>query len=497
VADLAAETPERLALVCSDTRVSYGELDEAANRWAHVLAAAGVGPGDRVAVMLGNRPEVFAAWYGAARLGALVVPVSYRFTSTEVAYLLEDSGAVAFVYDNAAVAVPAAEGQSSLRRAVAIDEPELAGAPTTPPSEDFLGSTVIFMNYTSGTTGRPKGIARPLPAPARHLGPQIFTEFWGFTADDVHLLCGPAYHTAPGNYALMHLNEGAPVVIMSRFDAEACLALIEAERVTTSHMVPANFVRILEADWAAYDRSSVRKILHAAAPCPVAVKRRIMEVFPPGSIWEYFGMSEGYATTISPEEWLNKPGSVGRPYPGLTIKILDEAGNEVGPGEIGTIYVSSLSGYGFEYHNAPTKTAEAWRDGFYTVGDMGSLDEDGYLFIADRRVDLIISGGVNIYPAEVEQALAEHVDVVDAAVFGLPDERMGQRVFALVELSRPGAIDEGELLAFLGTRLAAYKLPRQIEFTDELPREPSGKVLKRQLREARLASEAATEAELS
>ncbi len=487
VAALAAEDPGRLALVCADIRVSYGELDQAVNRWAHVLAAAGVGHGDRVAVMLGNRPEVFAAWYGAARLGALLVPVSYRFTSAEVAYILEDSGAVAFVYDNPAVAVPAAEGHPALRRAVAVDDPELAVAPTIPPTEAFLGSPPVFMNYTSGTTGRPKGIARPLPTPATEMGPQVFTEFWGFTGDDVHLLCGPAYHTAPGNYALMHLNEGAPVVIMPRFDAEECLRLIETERVSTSHMVPANFVRILEADWGAYDRSSVRKILHAAAPCPVAVKRRIMEVFPPGTVWEYFGMSEGYATTIAPEEWLEKPGSVGQAYPGLTLKVLDDDGQELDPGEIGTIYVSSLSGYGFEYHNAPDKTAEAWRDGYYTVGDMGWLDEDGYLFIADRRVDLIISGGVNIYPAEVEQALAEHDEVVDAAVFGLPDERMGQRVYALVEPARPGVIDPDELLAFLGSRLAAYKLPRQIEFIDELPREPSGKVLKRQLRDARLA----------
>jgi len=488
VAAIAAEQPDRVALVCSGTTTTYGELDAAANRWAQLLAESDVGHGDRVAVMLGNRPEVFAAWGGAARLGARIVPVSYRFTAAEVSHILADSGSVAFVYEDADVALPAASGIDAVRRVFAVDDPDLDRMPTDPPTDDFLGSTAIFMNYTSGTTGRPKGIARPLPTPAREMGPQVFTEFWGFRPDDVHLLCGPAYHTAPGNYALMHLNEGARVVIMPRFTAEDCLSLIESERVTTSHMVPANFVRILEADWERYDRSSVRKILHAAAPCPVAVKRRIMEVFPPGSIWEYFGMSEGYATTISPEEWLDKPGSVGRPYPGLTIKIVDESGRELGPGEIGTIYVSSLSGYGFEYHNAPEKTAEAWRDGFYTVGDMGHLDEDGYLFIADRRVDLIISGGVNIYPAEIEQALAEHEDVVDSAVFGLPDERMGQLVFALVEL-RPGAVQtEAALLESLGQRLATFKLPRRIEFIDELPREPSGKVLKRQLREARLPS---------
>lgn len=491
VAAIASKTPDRVALVCGDQRVTFAELDAAANRWAQRFAAAGVDHGDRVAVMLGNRPEVFAAWYGAARLGTLIVPVSYRFTASEVAYILEDSGARAFVYEDEKLAAEATAGLEGLAASVAVDSEELDRLPSDPPTDSFLGANAIFMNYTSGTTGRPKGIARALPVPAKEMGPQPFTEFWGFHRQDVHLLCGPAYHTAPGNYALMHLNEGAPVVIMPRFTAEECLRLIEEERVTTSHMVPANFVRILEVDWTPYDRSSVRKILHAAAPCPIAVKRRIMEVFPPGSIWEYFGMSEGYATTIGPEEWLRKPGSVGTAFPGLTIKILDEDDRELGPNEVGQIYVSALSGHRFEYHNAEEKTAAAWRNDFFTVGDMGYLDEEGYLFIADRRVDLIISGGVNIYPAEVEQALAEHDDVVDAAVFGLPDERMGQRVHALVEMRPDAERDEAALLSFLGERLATYKLPRTIEFIDELPREPSGKVLKRQLREERLDSGAA------
>ena len=490
IAAIARATPERVAVIAGSDRVTFARLDQEANRWAQLLATVGVEHGDRVAVMLTNRPEVFSVWYGAARLGALIVPVSYRFTAAEVAYILDDSGARAFVYEDRDLG-PEAVGQGGLdglALAVTVDDPRLAEQPDDPPTEAFLGTNAVFMNYTSGTTGRPKGIARALPAPAAEMGPQPFTEFWGFTEDDVHLLCGPAYHTAPGNYALMHLNEGAPVVVMGRFDADECLRLIEAERVTTSHMVPANFVRILEVDWTRYDRSSVRKILHAAAPCPVAVKRRIMEVFPPGSIWEYFGMSEGYATTIGPEEWLRKPGSVGTAFPGLSIRVLDEEGRELAPGEVGQIYVSALGGHRFEYYNATEKTADAWKGDYYTVGDMGWLDEDGYLFIADRRVDLIISGGVNIYPAEIEQALAEHDDVVDAAVFGLPDERMGQRVHALVEL-RPGAArDEPALLGFLAERMAAYKLPRQIEFIDQLPREPSGKVLKRQLREERLTS---------
>lgn len=489
IAAIARDVPEREAIVCGDRRVTFGELNADANRWTQFFAESGVGHGDRVAVMLGNRPEVFSAWVGAARLGALVVPVSYRFTVAEVAYILADSQAAAFVYEDEALGREAVEGVETLRGWVNVDDPAWRLLPAQPASQEFLGSPIIFMNYTSGTTGKPKGIARPLPMPApEDMAPQPFTELWGWTPDDVHLLCGPAYHTAPGNYALAHLLEGARVVVMPRFDAETCLELIQTERVTTSHMVPANFVRILEVDWAKYDRSSVRKILHAAAPCPIPVKRKIMEVFPPGSIWEYFGMSEGFVSLISPSDWLSKPGSVGAPMPGISVKILDEDGAELPPGEVGYIYVSALSGFRFEYHNAADKTAATWRGDFYTVGDLGSVDVDGFLSIADRRVDLVISGGVNIYPAELEGVLADHPDVVDSAVFGLPDEKMGQRVHALVEL-RPGvSTTEETLLAFMGEHLAKFKLPRSIELIDELPREPSGKVLKRQLREERMAA---------
>jgi long-chain acyl-CoA synthetase len=342
------------------------------------------------------------------------------------------------------------------------------------------------MTYTSGTTGRPKGIARPAPQPARRAPPNPFAAFWGFRPDDVHLMCGPMYHTAPSAYALMSLAEGGRVVIMARFDATECLRLIDAERVTTSQMVPANFVRILEADWASYDRSSVRMIQHAAAPCPVVVKRRIMDVFPSGTVWEYYGASEGMASVISPEEWLAKPGSVGRPFPGVTVRIVGASGEELAPGEIGAVYVSSFGPARFRYHNAPDKTERAWSGDHFTVGDLGWLDEDGYLFLADRRTDLILSGGVNIYPAEVESALVEEDDVVDAAVFGLPDERMGQLVHAVVEL-RPGAERDADALkARVAARLADFKLPRTIEFVDVLPREPNGKVKKMTLRDERI-----------
>jgi long-chain acyl-CoA synthetase len=485
IAAIAAVEPGRPAIVCDGVRLTYGELDRRINRFAHLLADRGVGHGDRVSVLLRNRPEVFVVWNAIGRLGAIPVPVSYRFTAAEIHYVVGDSNSVVFVHD-ADTDSTAVDGLDELRHCIDIDEQRLDDGPSTPPTEDFLGSQVIGMAYTSGTTGRPKGIIRSLPSPTREMGPNPLALFWGFGPDDVHLLCGPAYHTAPGVYSQIHLMVGATVVVMQPFDAARCLELIETERVTTSHMVPANFIRILDVDWQRRDLSSVRKILHAAAPCPPAVKRRIFEVFPPGTVWEYYGMSEGMGTVISPEEWVEKPGSVGRAFPGLDVKIVDDDGKQLAAGEVGTIRVSAIPGYEFGYHNAPDKTAAAWDDGYFTVGDLGWLDDDGYLFIADRRTDLVISGGVNIYPAEVEQAIAEHPAVADVAVFGVPDERMGQTVHAVVEL-RPGTTCTADDLAVaLRGSLADYKLPRSVEFVDVLPREPNGKIRKTELRDAYL-----------
>lgn len=489
VSAIAQAQPERVALVFGERRVSFAEFDRMANAWAHALAPYVPEPGGRVAVALGNGVDVLAAWHGVTRLGGLVVPVNTRLTSDEVSYLVTDSQSRAVVHDGAPAATEAA-GRTAVASvtadAVDADDPSAKA----PPRGDYIESPVIAMTYTSGTTGRPKGISRPPPVPATEAPPSPFAAFWGFQADDIHLMCGPVYHTAPSAYALMHLVEGATVVVMERWDATGALQLIERERVTTSQMVPAQFIRILEADWQSFDLSSVRKIQHAAAPCPVTVKRRIMEVFPPGTVWEYYGASEGMATVISPGEWLQKPGSVGRPFPGLTVRIVDDAGDEVPSGEVGVIYVSAFAGRGFEYHNDPEKTGAAWHDGFFTVGDMGWIDEDGYLFLADRRTDLILSGGVNVYPAEVEAALIDDPDVVDAAVFGLPDERMGQRVHAVVELRVGVPRDEEELRKRLAGHLADFKLPRTIEFVDELPREPNGKVLKGRLRNERIESPA-------
>jgi long-chain acyl-CoA synthetase len=363
----------------------------------------------------------------------------------------------------------------------------LAGVSDTPPANAVAQGGYNIVIYTSGTTGRPKGVLHP------HVDPKLgfeaqkaIVEMWGFGPDDVHLMVGPAYHTMPSAYVAQHLFVGATSVLMTKFDEEECLRLIATERVTTSAMVPAHFIRILELPEATrrrYDLSSVRKIMHAAAPCPPDVKRRIMDVFPAGTVWEFYGATEGPGTLIAPDEWLRKPGSVGRPWPGVTVKILADDGTECAPGAIGTIYLSSRSATHFRYHNADEKTAAAFRGNFFTVGDMGYLDPDGYLFICDRKHDMVISGGVNVYPLEVEHVLVTHPDVVDVAVVGVPDARWGETLLAVVERRKASTLTADALQAWSRERVADYKVPRRIEFVDELPRDPNGKVSKRFLRE--------------
>jgi long-chain acyl-CoA synthetase len=299
----------------------------------------------------------------------------------------------------------------------------------------------------------------------------------------VHLLVGPAYHTAPGAFANRALEYGQTVVMLRHFDAQECLRLVQEHRVTWSHMVPINFVRILklpEDVRRSYDLSSVRRILHAAAPCPVEVKRAIMEVFPPGAVYEYYGATEGLATVCPADEWLARPGTVGRAASGIEVRICDDDGNPLPAGEVGTVFYSTVMR--FSYAGAPEKTQQAWRGDFFTAGDMGYLDADGYLFLTDRKIDMIISGGANVYPAEVEGVLIMHAAVADVTVFGRPDEEWGERVHAVVEL-RAAATGE-ELMRYCRGRLAHYKCPTSVEIVESLPRDPNGKIRKRLLRDA-------------
>ena len=492
----AAAFPGKPAVVWEEKTLTYGALNARVNQLARALRRAGVGTGDAVAAVLHNSFEWLELLNAVGKLGARIVPVGYRLKGPEIAYMVADSHAKLIV------------GTPPLRAEIdrAVDElqwsdaalwvtetgtpwrglayeAQLAAESTAEPENGFSGGGFNVLIYTSGTTGRPKGIERATDPATAHVTLASIASLWEFDVADVHLVAGPLYHTGPGSYAQLHLLVGATIVLMPHFDAAQALQLIERHRVTNSFMVPTHLSRILqlnESERRRYDLSSVRRILHSAAPCPAHVKRGIIDVFPPGVVTEFYGASESGFSMITAEEWLKKPGSVGRPWPLHEIRILDDDGAVCGPGEIGLVYVRGPR-MEFQYRNAADKNRAAFRDGFFTDGDLGYLDSDGYLFIADRRTDLIISGGANVYPAEVESVLMAHPKVADAAVIGIPDADMGKSVLAVVEL-RPGErASAEEIIAFTRRDLAHYKCPRRVEFVERLPREPQGKVRKREL----------------
>jgi long-chain acyl-CoA synthetase len=500
IAAFAKRSPTKPALVDGERSITFAELESRVNQLARALQRRGLQPGDRIASALSNRFEWFEVAAAATRIGVTVVPISWRNMHDEVAYLVEDSGsAVIFAEPDAA------EVMGGLPAIFVGDQyedmllAEDSGPLTTAVERPVIG----FRYYTSGTTGRPKAIEGELPtgealaALRTMFSPPVPSGVLGVGEvrplgrgqtdglegpDEVHLLVGPTYHTAPGTFANRALHYGQTVVVMRHFDAEECLRLIQERGVTWSHMVPINFVRILklpEAVRHSYDLSSVRRILHAAAPCPVEVKREIMELFDPGTIYEYYGATEGLATVCPADEWAVRPGTVGRAAPGIEVRIYDDDGNPLPAGSVGTVYFSTVMR--FSYAGAPEKTEQAWRGEFFSAGDMGYLDEDDYLFLTDRKIDLIISGGANVYPAEVEGVLIMHPAVADVAVFGVPDPEWGERVHAVVQERSP--VTGNELVHFCRQKLAHYKCPSSVEIVESLPRDPNGKIRKRLLRD--------------
>ncbi|MBA3654785.1 MAG: AMP-binding protein [Actinobacteria bacterium] len=424
------------------------------DRLARALVSRRVAPGDRVAALLPNGAPFFVAGLAAARCEATFLPINWHLKAAEVEWITADSAAKVLI-------------DADTYEGLLASAPADVGLPTGYPSP-------ALMFYTSGTTGRPKGVLHPSTDAVR-LGTvqEMLATMWGFTADDVHLLCGPAYHGGPGGYAFNHLFIGATVVIQPTWSARHWLQLVSEHRVTTTFMTPAHFIRILEVpdeERAAYDVSSLRLIIHGAAPCPVDVKRRFIAAVPSAEVYELYGASEGGATRISSKEWLERPGSVGTPWPNVDVKV-DDAG---------LIWIRPPGGVGFKYHNDPDKTAGAWDGEYFTVGDVGHLDDDGYLYITDRASDMVIRDGVNIYPREIENALHAHPAVIDCAVLGIPDPRHGEVLKAVVETALP--IDAEHLAAHVRLHLADFKCPEVWEFTDQLPRDPSGKVRKRDLR---------------
>ncbi len=488
----AANQPDKVAVIQDDCRVTFADLDQRSNRAAHALIGLGLRSGDRVAVMSYNSVEGSEMSAALRKAGAMVVPVNFRLRGPEVAYILNDSGA-RFIASGP-------EFIDELERARAEVEGErtwiaFAGArpgwidyqrliEDQPATEVELGAGGVgaSMIYTSGTTGRPKGAYRPKGLPLE-IALQTITIF-GLTPEDVHLVAGPGYHSAVGYFSTLTVLLGGTIDLMSKFDPERALQLIERDRCTTTFMAPTLLQRIVdlpEEVRARYDVSSMRAIILGAAPCPFSLKGRAIELF--GEVlWEFYGATEtGVNIVLRPEEQLSKPGSCGRTTEASEVRLLDEAGNEVPEGTPGRLWVrnSALA----EYYNRPDATESAMRDGFFSVGDVAYRDADGYYYICDRLVDMIISGGVNIYPAEIEAAIHAHPAVRDVAVIGVPDDHWGESVKAIVELHPDASLSEDELIAWCGGRIAGYKKPRSIEFIDELPRGVDGKLHKRQLRE--------------
>jgi len=495
------QQPNRVAVVgLGGASITYGQLASRAHQWAHAMSAAGVEAGDTVALLAPNSVAFLEVVAAALESGVRLVPVNYHLAASEIAYILTDSCAALVVADDSvAETAGAAAAAANLppQRCIAIGH--ISGftdmssivdvAPSTPPDDRKPGQRTY---YTSGTTGRPKGVIKraaegDVDRLAVAQSARLFDSTGrGVDESTVTMVPGPLYHAAPMGAAWAALQLGHLLVVMERFDAEAALSLIERYHVTSTTMVPTMFVRMLQLDPTIrdkYDVSSLRQVAHAGAPCPVDVKRRMIEWLGP-IINEYYAASEGGGTRVSSEEWLQRPGTVGRATPGGGIKILGDDGNELAPGETGRVFM--LMREPFHYHNDAEKTAGAIVGDYFTVGDIGYLDDDGYLFLRDRSADVIISGGVNIYPAEAEAALLGHDAVRDAAVVGVPDPDWGEAVRAVVQLMpgiEPSDHLAHELIAHCQERLSKFKCPRAVDFVADLPRLDNGKLYKRMIRD--------------
>ena len=482
---------DKVALICGERSLTYAELNARARRVANALYDLGVRSGERVAVMAHNSIELLEIAGGLSKLSAIGVLLNYRLRASEVTYILNDCGARAALVGPELVEVVEQARASITGKTIciAIGDEAPAGwlryedvlahaSEELPASESGLGST---MSYTSGTTGKPKGAYRPKSVPAEDVIRLI--QAFELTGSDVHLLAGPYYHSAPSFFVSLHSLLGATVVVQPRYDAVEALQLIERHKITTTFMAPTLLQRLCdvpEETFARYDTSSLREIILGGAPCPYILKVRASERFGE-CLWEFYGATEtAVVTLLRPEDQLRKPGSCGKAGPSQEIRLLDAEGHEVPTGEPGEMWARNP--WLAQYYNKPEATANNMRDGFFSVGDIAYRDDEGYYFICDRKIDMIISGGVNIYPAEIEAVLTAHPAVADVAVIGIPHEHWGEAVQAVVEL-RPGASATAEeLIAFCEQHLADYKKPRGIAFVDALPRNPAGKLLKTVIR---------------
>ncbi len=518
---IAGDDPNRPAIVSPSGDRTFGELNARANQLARAWRTRGFQPGDHVALVISNRPEFAEVLYAGVRSGARITPINWHLTGEEIAYIVNDCEAKVFVGDARFAGAVAEAGRLSPHATIQLavggdidgfDSYDAAIEDQDPSDieEPTLGRTML---YTSGTTGRPKGVDRaaarattvaasgPDANPAATNADPSAASATGRAArynpgTDLNLCTGPLYHAAPLAFSLTApIAVGVGVVVMDGWDPEETLRLIEKHRITHSHMVPTMFHRLLavpEDVRAKYDISTLRYVLHGAAPCPVDVKKRLFEWLGP-IVYEYYAATEGGGSSITPQEWLEKPGSVGRPNPGQHIEVWDDEGKALPPlrsgappaDAIGTVFFKAPENR-FRYYKDDKKTESAYRGEFFTLGDMGYFDEDGYLFLTGRSAEVIISGGVNIYPAEVDAVLLEHPAVADSATVGAPNDEWGEEVRGVVQLKAGiEATPElaQELIAFTRDRLAHYKCPKQVDFDEELPRHDTGKIYRRLVRD--------------
>jgi long-chain acyl-CoA synthetase len=498
----AQEDPDYLAIVDPDgTEHAAGDVLARANQIVHALRALGMERGDAVAAVLPNGAQPLQVYLAALQAGFYYVPINYRLSPSEVAYIINDAEAKVFIsHERFAELANAAAEEAKVPTTHRLAHGSIPGftsfgdvvdkQPTALPENRSTGAA---MHYTSGTTGKPKGVRRALNDIEPDVSAELFTfllQMFGIMPNEgnVHLSTSPNYHTAVTTFAGNSLHMKHTVVCMDKWDAEETLRLIDRYKCTHTHMVPTQFIRMLQLPddvKKKYDVSAMKWAIHAAAPCPVDVKRKMLEWWGP-VIWEYYAATEGGGTIAPPDEWLKYPGTVGRAWPSAELKITDDDGNRLPTGEPGVVWMKMPTA-SFEYKGDKKKTNESHdAEGYFTVGDIGYFNEDGYLFLCDRKSDMIIAGGVNIYPAEIEGCIHEHPQVADVAVFGIPDQDMGEQIKAVVQ-PLPGVAHDDALresiMDHVHAKLGKYKWPRSLDFVEELPREPTGKLLKRKLRD--------------
>jgi acyl-CoA synthetase (AMP-forming)/AMP-acid ligase II len=476
---------------------SYAELEAQSNRVANLLLSLGSGPGKKVLWCGPNSPEVVAVINAARKIGAVAVPLNYRLTPEEALYVVNHSDAeIAYVDAEYAAMFAAMAGQLEKAKHVIVvggpapagmlSDADIAAAAADSPDVGEAAGTGGTMIYTSGTTGKPKGAVRTGTPDPEVIGGLL--GLFGYTPDDIYITSGPLYHSGPGAFMAAGLAFGQTIVVQRKFDAEDWLRLVEKYKVSSTFSAPA-LVRMIcalpQEVKDRYDRSSMRVMLANAAPWSFALKQQYVTDFPPESLWEIYGSTElGVDSVLKPEDQMRKPGSCGQPAPGIEIVLFDDDGNVVtgtGPDHPGEVYVRSKGIFNTYYKNDASYQNSS-RGDFHTVGDIAYWDDEGYLYICDRKTDMIISGGMNIYPAEIEAALEQHPEIYDVAVFGIPSEQWGEVVHATVVRSPGSSLTAEQVTAFGREHLASYKVPRSVDFMDELPRTGSGKILKRQLR---------------